>query len=244
MWSATRRSTLSGVAVLFAGCMTGDDERDPSETSDTPPSTATQTTSPTPVPGQDVTLTYGESFVDADLTITVEMPTVETTFSYEGDLTPRPSPTDQPDSTEGSPQTTETDGDSDETDMEYEMPDGEALAFAPVTFENGHPEENRRMSSGTFVLVTKGTEFGETLDFDHPAFEAPVSRRDLGRIDTSFRWTMEGGVIRPGQATRTHALFVVPDDTDPAECDVVYDPTLGVEYDYYGNQIVTWTDDG
>ena len=141
------------------------------------------------------------------LGVTVERPTVETTFRYDGET--------------------------------YEMPDGEALAFAPVAFANTHLDESRPVDGPLFTLVDGDRTALETIGIDHPRADSTVTRRGMG-VPTTGRWNTHGAALSPGERVTGTALFRVPADTDPASVSVVYEAER-MRDDRFGNVVVEWT---
>lgn len=82
-----RRVVLVSGLALLSGCTFGENEQPPEETTftetkqeSTPPRTPESDT-----PDPDVRLQFGESYVDTDLEITVESPTLHTSFEHDGE---------------------------------------------------------------------------------------------------------------------------------------------------------------
>lgn len=85
----TRRKALQFSSVVisgFAGCLGVGKEAEESKTTPTatPTVTPTETNTPAEQSEPDMTVQYGESVVDTDLKISVEAPTIETSFEYDG----------------------------------------------------------------------------------------------------------------------------------------------------------------
>lgn len=98
MPSTRRRMILVSSLTLFGGCTSGTNDIQQTEDENTTTETPEQTTltgtqeelasTATPekdIPEPDITFQFGESYVDNDLEIAVETPTIHTTFRHEGE---------------------------------------------------------------------------------------------------------------------------------------------------------------
>lgn len=237
-----RRVLLTTCITLLAGCTSDNDsDEDPTTTASPPtaeyrsplptesgqtttpePDTETPTSTPKPIT-PDLTIPYGEPFHDETLEIIVDEPIIETTFYYEG------------------PRHQNTPPDSNGEERHYEMPEGSALAFAPVTLTNHHDEEYRWLSTPSFYLQSGQTRVKEAFTFDHPDIEGTVSRRRLGRIDDLYFQATHGLHFNPGMVFEMTIMFIVSDEARPDECDVLYDPYLGTKFTFSEGKRVAWT---
>lgn len=201
---------------------------------------------PGPDSDSDVVRMYGEPFVDSYLEITVETPSVETALEIETDQQTAEPPEPPissilPDTNSGI--TTLISGASDTDTKQIELPDGQAIVLAPVTFSNRHETESLSAIPPNFKLINTETEINETRTITHPDVEDSIAPEDIKGIgDLFFRWTANGTLIDPGESVQTVAMFEVTDDTNLHTFDIVYSPDLnnyGSKID--GNTSAAWT---
>lgn len=122
----------------------------------------------------------------------------------------------------------------------YEMPDGDALAFTPVTFRNTESEERLPIDGPIFTLLDDGIEVLETHSVKHPKFDPSIRVRRMADVPTTQRWTAEGGSVASGERLSGTAVFRVPESTDPSSLSIVYESDR-IKDDRFGDEIVAWT---
>lgn len=153
------------------------------------------------------TLQFGESYVDTGLEITVETPTINTTFRHDGET--------------------------------YDLPEGDALVFAPVTFYNTTSEESLPIDGPIFTLLDDGVEVLETHSVKHPKFDPSIRIRSMTDVPTTHRWTAQGDSVAPDERLSGTAVFRVPESTDPSSLRIVYESNR-IKDDRFGGEIVAW----
>lgn len=208
MPSTRRTFVLTGLTVL-SGCTTSSSRSQ--QTTDESPTETTEIidgSTASDLSNPDTTLQFGSSYVDTDLEITVEAPSIESTFRSDGET--------------------------------YQMPDGDALALAPITFHNTKSEEPLPIDGPLFTLLGDGTERLETHSVKHPEFDPAIRVRMLEDVPTTHRWTAQGGMVKPGERLSGTAVFRLPESTDPSTLSVVYESDL-IADDRFGNTVAAWT---
>jgi hypothetical protein len=173
-----------------------------------------------PISDPDVTLSYGESVVDGVLKIIVENLSVETSLLLDEDHSTGPNP------------------------VQVNLPDGEALAFAPVTFTNQHETEAIRVHTPNFTLAGSELRQKETRTIPHPTSDAGIDPGDLTRFDDHyFGWSTHGSKLGPGESADRIAMFEVPEGMTTEDVAVVYDSSTWHKYvgDLYGTTTARWT---
>lgn len=203
MPSTRRRLIVSGFAFL-SGCATRGRQTGQETTAGPEITDTTQSGLSTP----DETLQFGESYVDTGLEITVETPTIDTTFRHDG--------------------------------ATYELPEGDALAFTPVTFHNTTPEGPLPIDGPMFTLVDGEVEVLETHSVKHPAFDPSIRVRNVADVPSTQRWTAQGGSVPPGKRLSGMAVFRVPKSTAPSSLSIVYESD-SIRDDRFGGVMVAWT---
>lgn len=122
----------------------------------------------------------------------------------------------------------------------YHMPDGDALAFAAVTFHNTNSEGSLPIDGPIFTLLSDGTETLETHSVEHPEFDPTIRVRQMEDVPTTQRWTSQGGTVSPGERLSDTAVFRVSESTDPSTLSLVYESDR-IADDRFGNKTVAWT---
>lgn len=122
----------------------------------------------------------------------------------------------------------------------YEMPEGDALAFASATFHNTRTEGSLPIDGPIFTLAADGTETLETHRVRHPAFDPSVRVRRMEDVSTTQRWSAEGGTVAPGERLGGTAVFRVPESTDPSSVRIVYESDR-IRDDRFGDDVAAWT---
>lgn len=119
---------------------------------------------------------------------------------------------------------------------DYEMPDGQALVFAPVRFYNTG-EESRRIDHSIFTLIADDDQYPETNSIDHPETDVTIDVHRLERGGEFGRWTSHGRGLEPGEEFNDVTVFVVPDGIEEATLSIYYDFERGD----YADKIVVWS---
>jgi len=177
--------------------------------------------------------------------MTVSEPVVSSTFRYHGvkspsDGTPTPGNMTAGSGTETAVKTlTRTTSGYMKT---YEMPEGEALAFASAEFRNTLESDTLRVVAPRFVVVHEDQMYQELLHIEHPTLGA-IEKNSLGRVsEVDSRWgaNMFGIGLDPDETYATTLVFRVPAKTNPDDDSVVFHPTLKTDPDRIGNSAVEW----
>lgn len=177
-----------------------------------------ETVTPVPIVDADTTFQFGEPYRNAALETVVEEPTTDTGFYYDGESYCSPSA------------------------GRYELPDGDALVFAPVTFRNTHAEESRYLFAPWFTLLADGVQIPETNFVDHPDFDDAVRPGDMERVDTGIRrWVTHPFPFRPGDRYRETAVFVVPEEVEPEPNHIAFRPNPNGT-NLYDDETVVWSE--
>lgn len=122
----------------------------------------------------------------------------------------------------------------------YELPDGDALAFASVTFHNTESDGPLPIDGPIFTLVDDEVEVLETHSVKHPRFDPSICIRRMADAPTTQRWTAEGGSVASGERLSDTAVFRVPESTDPSSLSIIYESDRIMD-DRFGGEIVAWT---
>lgn len=120
----------------------------------------------------------------------------------------------------------------------YDMPDGEALAFTPIEFDNTS-DELLPIDGPIFTLVDGETTVLETHSVDHPEFDPSIRIREMENVSTTLRWSAEGTTIEPDQLLAGTAVFQVPEPTEPSTLSIVYESDR-IQDDRFGGDVVAW----
>lgn len=205
MPSTRRTFVVSGLALLSGCAMSAPRSRQTERESTT---TERQETEQPNLSNPDETLQFGESYVDTGLEITVETPTIDTTFRHDGET--------------------------------YDLPEGDALVFAPVTFYNTTSEGSLPIDGPIFTLLNDGVEVTETHSVRHPKFDPSIRVREMTDVPTTQRWTAQGGSVEPGERLSGTAVFRVPESTDLSSLRIVYESDR-ISDGWFGGDVVAWT---
>lgn len=232
--SHSRRSAIVGGIALLSGCLsdpstsdiqsrtnetgTNQTKTNESQQSTDQNRTTNETRTEQPISDPDVTLTYGESVVDGALEVVVENLTVETSVLLDAD-------------------------DPEDNGTQVNLPDGEALTLAPLTFTNRHETDTIYLFAPNFVLVGSELRQEEIRSIENPQSNDRIYADDVTRFDDFFfRWTTHGSRIEPGQSVNTAAMFEVPEGTTTEDIAVVYDSSTWRDSvdDLYGTTTARW----
>lgn len=233
MTDISRRATLVAGFSLLGGCLTG------TET----PDTASTGTPAVDVRNPGETLEYGEAFVNVGLEITVELPTIERSFSVGADGSNQETPPRAIDTTSNEPETTTESPLSENGARSVRVPEGRAIVFAPIELANRHSDREIRIAAPNFVLVTPEDSSVEVQNIGLRGGDRTVRPSDVERFaDSFYRWTTHGTVIEPGETVTTVAAFDVASDRTLDGFDIAFDPYLnGVGHEYYEPRTASWT---
>lgn len=208
MPSTRRTFVLTGLTIL-SGCTTSElRSQQTTKKSSRETTKTTDESNQSDLSNPDATLQFGSSYIDTDLEITVESPSIETTFRFDGKT--------------------------------YQMPDGDALAFTPLTFHNTKSEESLPIDGPLFTLLGDGTEKLETHSVKHPEFDPTIRVRMLEDVPTTQRWTAQGGMVKPGERLSGTAVFPIPESINLSTLSVVYESGR-IADDRFGKTVVAWT---
>lgn len=122
----------------------------------------------------------------------------------------------------------------------YEMPEGEALAFAHVEFYNTHADELRPIDGPIFTLVDGETPIRETHSVEHPDAHPSIRTRNVDDIPTTGRWGSHGSIVDPGERRDGTAVFEVPESVDPSGLSIAYESDR-IHDDRFGDVVVEWS---
>lgn len=122
----------------------------------------------------------------------------------------------------------------------YEMPEGEALAFAHVEFYNTHADELRPIDGTIFTLVDGETPIRETHSVEHPDADPSIRTRNVDDIPTTGRWGSHGSVVDPHERRDGTAVFEVPESVDPSGLSIAYESDR-IHDDRFGDVVVEWS---
>lgn len=233
MTDVSRRATLVAGFSLLGGCLTGTG----------PPDTTSTETPAVDVRNPEKALEYGEAFVNVGLAITVELPTIERSFSVAADGSNQETPPGAIDTASHEPETTTESTPAENDDGVVRVPEGRAIVFAPIELSNRHSDREIRIAAPNFVLVTPEDSSVEVQTICLRGGDRTVRPTDVERFADSFhRWTTHGTAIEPGETVTTVAAFEVSNDRALDGFDVVFDPYLnGVGNEYYEPRTAAWT---
>lgn len=123
----------------------------------------------------------------------------------------------------------------------YDLPDGNALAFAPLTFRNTTSEGPLPIDGPMFTLLDGEVEVTETHSVRHPEFDPSIRVREMTGVPTTQRWSAQGGSVASGERLSGTAVFRVPESTDPSSLRIVYESDR-IRDGRFGGDVVAWTE--